>query len=87
MANTINETVSQAGEQAAQAAQRVREAGRQAFNEPRMESAREYIERGRGALGEASDSLSEFVRREPWLALAGAFVVGYIAAQIIKRMP
>jgi hypothetical protein len=29
--------------------------------------------------------LGEFVRREPWLALAAAFALGYIAAQIIGR--
>jgi ElaB/YqjD/DUF883 family membrane-anchored ribosome-binding protein len=30
--------------------------------------------------------LSDFVRREPWLALAAAFVVGYAAAQIMRRV-
>ncbi len=29
--------------------------------------------------------LGEFVRREPWLALAAAFAIGYVAAQIIRR--
>ncbi|MGO9058265.1 MAG: hypothetical protein ACLQU2_12915 [Candidatus Binataceae bacterium] len=30
--------------------------------------------------------LGEFVRREPWLALAAAFAIGYVAAQIIRRV-
>jgi hypothetical protein len=30
--------------------------------------------------------LGEFVRREPWLALAAAFAVGYVAARIIRRV-
>jgi len=29
--------------------------------------------------------LGEFVRKEPWLALAAAFAIGYVAAQIIRR--
>jgi ElaB/YqjD/DUF883 family membrane-anchored ribosome-binding protein len=29
--------------------------------------------------------LGGFVRREPWLALAAAFAIGYVAAQIIRR--
>ena len=30
--------------------------------------------------------LGDFVRREPWLALAAAFLVGYVAAQIMRRV-
>jgi hypothetical protein len=30
--------------------------------------------------------LRDFVRREPWLAIAAAFAVGYFAAQIIRRV-
>lgn len=29
--------------------------------------------------------LGEFVRREPWLALAAAFAIGYVAARIMRR--
>ena len=28
----------------------------------------------------------EFVRREPWIAIAAAFAVGYVAAQIVRRV-
>jgi hypothetical protein len=28
----------------------------------------------------------EFVRREPWIAIAAAFAVGYFAAQIVRRV-
>ena len=27
----------------------------------------------------------DFARREPWLAIAAAFAVGYVAAQIVRR--
>jgi hypothetical protein len=30
--------------------------------------------------------VGDFVRREPWLALAAAFAIGYVAAQIIRRV-
>jgi len=30
--------------------------------------------------------LRGFVRREPWLALAAAFAIGYVAAQIVRRV-
>ena len=30
--------------------------------------------------------LRDFVRREPWLAIAAAFAVGYFAAQIVRRV-
>jgi ElaB/YqjD/DUF883 family membrane-anchored ribosome-binding protein len=30
--------------------------------------------------------LTGFVRREPWLAIAAAFAIGYVAAQIVRRV-
>jgi ElaB/YqjD/DUF883 family membrane-anchored ribosome-binding protein len=30
--------------------------------------------------------LGDFVRREPWLAIAAAFAIGYVAARIIRRV-
>lgn len=30
--------------------------------------------------------LDDFVRREPWLAVAAAFAIGYAAAQILRRV-
>jgi ElaB/YqjD/DUF883 family membrane-anchored ribosome-binding protein len=30
--------------------------------------------------------LGDFVRREPWLAVAAAFAIGYIAAQTVRRV-
>jgi hypothetical protein len=28
----------------------------------------------------------DFVRREPWIAMASAFAIGYVAAQIVRRI-
>jgi ElaB/YqjD/DUF883 family membrane-anchored ribosome-binding protein len=30
--------------------------------------------------------VGDFVRREPWLAITAAFAIGYVAAQIIRRV-
>ncbi len=30
--------------------------------------------------------LGDLVRREPWLAVAAAFAIGYVAARIIRRV-
>lgn len=30
--------------------------------------------------------LGDFVRREPWIAIAAAFAIGYVAAQIVRRV-
>jgi hypothetical protein len=31
--------------------------------------------------------LGDFVRREPWIAVAGAFAIGYVVAQIVRPIP
>jgi len=28
--------------------------------------------------------IAEFVKREPWLAMGGAFIIGYVAAQLLR---
>ncbi len=44
------------------------------------QAAREFIhEKGLDA------DLRDFVRREPWIAIAAAFAIGYVAAQFIRR--
>jgi hypothetical protein len=50
------------------------------------EGAREYASKGLDYAGEVSEGLAEFAQRQPWLALAGAFVVGYAAAQALRRL-
>ena len=30
--------------------------------------------------------LRDFVRREPWIAIAAAFAIGYVAAQVVRRI-
>jgi hypothetical protein len=44
-------------------------------------AAREYV-RDKGLAFDPGD----FARREPWLAIAAAFAVGYFAARLIRRI-
>jgi ElaB/YqjD/DUF883 family membrane-anchored ribosome-binding protein len=61
-------------------------------------AVQEAIDKGRRAAEKASDAvkqfvddrglnfdLREFVRDEPWLAVAAAFAVGYVAARLMRR--
>lgn len=61
-----------------------KEFGRKAAAEG-YDQAREYASRGAEYMGGFSESVADFVTREPWMAIAGAFVVGYVAAQILRR--
>jgi len=59
--------------------------GRQAA-EQGFEMVKEYAGKGIGAAGDLSGDLREFVRREPWIGLVAAFAVGYLAAQLVRRV-
>jgi len=48
--------------------------------------ARQYADQSLDYVGELSGRLGELVCRDPWIAVAGAFLVGYIAAQFMRRM-
>ncbi len=59
-------------------------------NERAKDIRREAIESGYQYAREAAVSgveyVEDFARREPWIALAGAFVVGYVAARALRRL-
>lgn len=46
-----------------------------------IEAAQQYVQ-NKGF----NFDMRDFVRREPWTAIAAAFVVGYVAAQIVRRV-
>ncbi len=46
------------------------------------DTAQDYIQDS----GLANLDLREFVKREPWIALGAAFVIGYAAARIMRRL-
>jgi ElaB/YqjD/DUF883 family membrane-anchored ribosome-binding protein len=70
---------------AADTIEKAKDIGRDAVDKG-YEGAREYASKGMDYAGEVSESLAEFVQRQPWVALAGAFVVGYVAAQALRRL-
>ena len=62
-----------------------RDMGREAIDKG-YDTAREYVSKGADYAGEVSDNLTDFVQRQPWLALAGAFVIGYVAAKALRQV-
>jgi ElaB/YqjD/DUF883 family membrane-anchored ribosome-binding protein len=45
------------------------------------DAAQKYAENS-----EFGSQLSDFVLREPWMAVAAAFAIGYVAAHLMKRI-
>jgi ElaB/YqjD/DUF883 family membrane-anchored ribosome-binding protein len=50
------------------------------------EYARDYAGKGLDVAGRMSENLQEFVRQEPWIAVAAAFAVGYLMARVLRRV-
>lgn len=51
-----------------------------------LKMARDYADTGLDAAAELSENLGDFVKREPLIALLGAFAVGFVAAHILRRL-
>ena len=49
------------------------------------EAAREYADTGVEYLGDLTKEVSRFVKREPWMAVGGAFIIGYFVAHMLRR--
>jgi hypothetical protein len=52
----------------------------------RFERVKEYVGNGADAIGNLSGNLTEFVRKEPWIAVVAAFAVGYLAARMMRHV-
>ena len=76
MTDTANATVKTAMDQGRQAADTASQAVKDGYD-----AAQQYVKDKGMDL-----DLRDFVRREPWLAIAAAFAIGYVAAQIIRRV-
>jgi ElaB/YqjD/DUF883 family membrane-anchored ribosome-binding protein len=74
--DTANSTVRQAMDQGRQAADAAGQAVKDGY-----QAAHKYVQDKGLDL-----DLRDFVRREPWLAMAAAFAIGYVAAQIVRRV-
>jgi ElaB/YqjD/DUF883 family membrane-anchored ribosome-binding protein len=73
--DTANSSINSAIDQGRQAADKASQAVKDGYD------AQQYVKDKGMDL-----DLREFVRREPWLAIAAAFAVGYVAAQIVRRV-
>ena len=50
------------------------------------EGAGEYASKRLDYAREVAEKLAELAQRQPWGRLAGAFVIGYVAAQTLRRL-
>jgi len=73
-------------EEAAEEIQNATAAGRHAIEEG-YEAVRDYGEKSLEYAGQLGQGLTDFVRRQPFLAVGAAFLVGYLTAQILRRIP
>jgi ElaB/YqjD/DUF883 family membrane-anchored ribosome-binding protein len=80
-ASKAREAVEQGVETAREYAGAARE-----YADSAREYARDYAEKGLDAAGRVSENLQEFVRQEPWIAVAAAFAVGYLMARVLRRV-
>jgi ElaB/YqjD/DUF883 family membrane-anchored ribosome-binding protein len=74
--DTVNSSAHSAIDQGRDAADRAADALKDGYD-----AAQQYVQDRVGDF-----DLREFVRREPWIAIAAAFAVGYVVAQIVKRV-
>jgi len=74
------------GDSVDELAQNAAAAGRKVLEEG-YDNLREYGEKSLSYAGRLSGELVEFVKREPLIAVGAAFLVGYVAAQVFRRLP
>jgi hypothetical protein len=74
--NAANSTMRQTMDQGRQAAEKAGQALKDGYG-----AARQYVE-DKGL----DFDVREFARREPWLAIAAAFALGYFAARLVRRV-
>jgi hypothetical protein len=80
------DTKLQDGESAEGTAHNVAAAGRKVLEES-YDNLREYGEKSLSYAGHLTDDLLEFVKREPLIAVGAAFLLGYVTAQVLRRLP
>ena len=86
MTDTKLHDLDSAADTVADTVQNAAAAGRKAL-EDRYDNLREYGEKSLSYAGRLSGDLVEFVKREPLIAVGAAFLVGYVAAQVFRRLP
>jgi hypothetical protein len=82
-----NSNVEEAARQGKAAFRRGVDAARKGVDAARdgVAYAQDYASDGLDMMRELSGSLSQFVSRQPLIAVAGAFLIGYMAARMLRR--
>ena len=82
--DTAHEFADHAGETIRKAADKVNDAAKGGIKTARhlAEAAQQFVQES----GIADVDLRKVVERQPWLALGVAFAVGYVAAQVVRRL-
>ena len=80
----IREVGDKASETLRSAADKVNQSAKEGLKTAKQfaETAQKYVEES----GLADVDVREIVNRDPWIALGVAFAVGYVAAQIMRRL-
>lgn len=79
------DTVRLASDKATEAINKAAEIGQSAV-EKGIKTGSEYADKGLDYVGDLTERVSGLVKRDPWIAVAGAFVIGYVAAHLLRRM-
>jgi ElaB/YqjD/DUF883 family membrane-anchored ribosome-binding protein len=84
VSDKAGEFADQAGDTVRKAADRVNRSAKDGLKAAKhfVGAAQQYVEDS----GLAEVDVAEIVKRDPWIALGVAFAVGYVAAQIVRRL-
>jgi ElaB/YqjD/DUF883 family membrane-anchored ribosome-binding protein len=80
-----SEAVHNASENAEEIVKKTAEIGKKVVSNG-YDAARQYTDTGLEYVSDLTGQLSGFVKREPWMAVAGAFIIGYFAAHMLRRL-
>ena len=83
--DSLNRTAAGAARSASETIEKAQEIGEEAAEET-CESARDFASQGLEYLAQFTTGISGFARREPWIAVAGAFFAGYLTARMLRSL-
>jgi hypothetical protein len=81
----IKDAANRAAAVASDTIDKAKDIGRDAIDRG-YEGARDFTSKGMKYAEEVSETLTDFAKREPWIALAGAFLIGYVTARALRQL-
>jgi ElaB/YqjD/DUF883 family membrane-anchored ribosome-binding protein len=84
VADKVRDAAEKGGETFRKTADKVNQSAKEGIKTAQQfaDTAQKYVQDS----GLADLDLRDFVSREPWIALGVAFAVGYVAAQVLRRV-